>query len=378
MENRFIPVCEPLLAGNELKYVTDCVSTGWISSAGKYVDEFEQSFAKYCNAKYAVAVSNGTVAIHLALKALKIGVGDEIIVPSFTMIASAAAVCYTGAMPVFVDVDRETWNINPAEIEAKITSKTKAIMAVSVFGNPCDMHAIYAIAKKHNLKVIEDAAESHGALYKGKKVGSLADITTFSFFANKNLTTGEGGMVLTDDEALYKKVKYYKNLCFSLDAPRNYIHEDIGYNYRISNIHAAIGLAQTEKADEYKALRIKNGKLYEKLLRDVPGVIFQKVNVGDEKVYWMNAIAIDAEEFGKTRDQLIQHLKEHLIDTRVLFVGMHQQPALLNYGCQPKGNFQVTEWLTKNGFYLPSASSLTEEEIKHICNTIKSFYANII
>lgn len=373
MENKFIPVCEPMLAGNELKYVTDCVSTGWISSAGKYVDEFEKLFAVYCEAKYSVAVSNGTVAIHLALKALEIGSGDEVIIPSFTMIASAAAVCYTGAMPVFVDVDKDTWNIDPTQLESKITAKTKAIMVVSVFGNPCDMDSVYAIAKKNNLKVIEDAAESHGALYKGKKVGSLADITTFSFFANKNLTTGEGGMVLTDDIELYKKVKYYKNLCFSLDAPRNYIHEDVGFNYRISNIHAAIGLAQTEKADDYKAMRIKNGKLYESLLENVPGVVFQKVNEGDEKVYWMNAIVIIEENFGKTRDELVQHLKQNQIDTRVLFVGMHQQPGLLKYGCKPSGDFNNTEFLTKNGFYLPSASSLTEAEITHICSIIKNF-----
>lgn len=373
MENKFIPVCEPLLAGNELKYVSDCVNTGWISSAGKYVDEFEKLFSAYCDVKHGVAVSNGTVAIHLALKALEIGPGDEVLIPSFTMISSAAAVCYTGAMPVFVDLDKETWNIDPSKLESKITPKTKAIMVVSIFGNPCEMEEIYAIARKYQLKVIEDAAESHGALYKGKKVGSLADITTFSFFANKNLTTGEGGMVVTDDADLYKKVKYYKNLCFSLDAPRNYIHEDVGFNYRISNIHAAIGLAQTEKADYYKALRIKNGKLYERLLSEIPGITFQKVNQWNEKVYWMNAVVIDEETFGRSRDQVVAHLKENLIDTRVFFVGMHKQPGLLKYGCTPSGEFANTEWLTETGFYLPSASSLTEAEITHICGTIKAF-----
>jgi perosamine synthetase len=241
--------------------VDDAVRTGWISSSGKYVKAFEEAFAGYCGVKYAVGVCNGTVALHLALTCLGIGQGDEVIIPDFTMIASAFSVCYTGAKPVFVDADDKTWNIDVTKIEEKITPRTKAIMPVHIFGNPCDMDAIQQIASRHNLFIIEDAAEAHGAMYKGRKTGSLSDIAAFSFFANKNITTGEGGMVVTDSERLYKKALYHKNLCFDPNAPRNYIHNDIGFNYRMSNLHAAIGLAQTEKADEYKEMRIRNGKL---------------------------------------------------------------------------------------------------------------------
>ncbi|MFM6976263.1 MAG: DegT/DnrJ/EryC1/StrS family aminotransferase [Sphingobacteriaceae bacterium] len=373
MDNKFIPVCEPYLSGKELEYVTDCLTTGWISSAGKYVDEFEKQFAQYCGAQYAVGVTNGTVAIHLALIALGIGQGDEVIIPNFTMIASAAAVCYTGAVPVFVDAEKGSWNIDTAKIEEKITPKTKAIMPVSIFGHPCEMEEIWRLAKKHNLKVIEDAAESHGAEYNGKKTGNLADITTFSFFANKNLTTGEGGMVLTNNEELYKQVKYFKNLCFPLSGARNYTHEDIGYNYRISNIHAAIGLAQVEKADEYRDMRVKNGQMYKQLLSDIPGISFQEIKPEVLSVYWMNGIVIDPEVFGKTREELIAFLKSNGVDTRTFFVGMNRQPALAKYGCDVKGQYPVTDWLSAHGFYLPSGSSLAENQIERISQLIRGF-----
>ena len=215
-----ISVCEPYLNGNELKYVDDAVRTGWISSSGKYVKAFEEAFAEYCSVKYAVGVCNGTVALHLALTCLGIGQGDEVIIPNFTMIASAFSVCYTGAKPVFVDADEKTWNIDVSKIEEKITPQTKAIMPVHIFGNPCDMDTIQQIASRHNLFIIEDAAEAHGASYKGRKAGGFSDIAAFSFFANKNITTGEGGMVVTDSERLYKKALYYKNLCF--DSKRCY------------------------------------------------------------------------------------------------------------------------------------------------------------
>ena len=369
----FIPVCEPLLGGNEVKYVTEAVQTGWISSSGKYVTQFEEAFASYCGVKYGVAVCNGTVAIHLALAALGIGKGDEVIIPSFTMIATAFAVCYTGAKPVFVDADKETWNIDVNKIEEKITSKTKAIIPVHIFGNPCDMGRICEIAEKHNLYIIEDAAEAHGAEFKGKKVGSFSDIASFSFFANKNLTTGEGGMVVTDSESYYKKCKYFKNMCFPVDAPRVYSHEDIGFNYRMSNLHAAIGLAQTEKADDYRDMRIKNAELYKKYLSGCKGIIFQKDQPNGLNVHWMNTIVINPAEFGHTKDELIEYLKEHGIDTRLLFVSMHRQKSLNDFGCDCSGEYPVTDWLTEHGFYLPSASSLTEENIKHICDVIKGY-----
>lgn len=369
----FIPVCEPTLLGNELKYVTDAVQTGWISSAGKYVTEFEQKFAEYCGCKYGVAVCNGTVALHLALVALGIGKGDEVIIPNFTMIATAFAVCYTGATPVFVDADPKTWNIDITKIEEKITSHTKAIIPVHLFGLMCNVDTINAIAKKHNLRVLEDAAEAHGAEYKGRRAGSCSDLAAFSFFANKNITTGEGGMVVTNDEELYNRLRYYKNMCFPLDGSRNYLHNDIGFNYRMSNVVAAIGLAQVEKADEYRSMRIRNNALYRELLSNIPGILFQPLMDDYLNVSWMNTILIDSKEYGHTKDELRDYLKQNGIDTRLLFEGMHHQPSLKHFGCNCNGHYPVTEHLTASGLYLPSASSLSTEEIKYICQTLKQF-----
>lgn len=371
--NDYIPVCEPYLNGNEIKYVTDAISTGWISSSGKYVKEFEQAFANYCGMKYGVAVCNGTVALHLALSALEIGPGDEVIIPAFTMIATAFAVCYVGAKPVFVDVDKNTWNIDVNSIENKISSRTKAIIPVHIFGNPCNMTKICSIAKRYNLYIVEDAAEAHGAEYKNKKVGNFSNIGCFSFFANKNLTTGEGGMVVTDDLELYNKCRMLKNMSFPLDAPRNYMHEKIGYNYRMSNLHAAIGLAQTEKADYYRELRIRNAEIYKRELADCPGIIFQSDQKYAMNVHWMNAIVIDHEKYGHTKDELILHLKEKGIETRLLFNSMAKQNSLIKYGCDCSGSYLNTDWLSQNGFYLPSASCLSEENIVYICDIIKEF-----
>lgn len=369
----FIPVCEPTLLGNELKYVTDAVQTGWISSAGKYVTEFEQKFAAYCGCKYGVAVCNGTVALHLALVALGIGKGDEVIIPDFTMIATAFAVCYTGATPVFVDADPDTWNIDTTKIEEKITPRTKAIIPVHLFGLMCDMDAINAIAKKHNLKVLEDAAEAHGAEYKGRRAGSCSDLAAFSFFANKNITTGEGGMVVTNDEELYNKLRYHKNMCFPLDGPRNYLHNDIGFNYRMSNVVAAIGSAQVEKADDYRQMRIHNNQIYRELLVNVPGIQFQPIMKDYLNVSWMNTILVDAKRYGHTKEELREYLRNNNIDTRLLFEGMHRQPSLKKYGCDCNKMYPITEKLTAQGFYLPSASNLPQKDISFICQLIKTF-----
>ena len=373
---KYIPVCEPFLNGNELKYVTDAVSTGWISSSGQYVYEFERKFAEYCECKYGVAVCNGTIALHLSLVSLGIGKGDEVIIPTFTMIASAFAVCYTGAKPVFVDADKDTWNIDVTKIEEKINSRTKAIMPVHIFGKMCDMDAIVTLAQKYNLYIIEDAAEAHGAEYKGKKAGSFSDIAAFSFFANKNITTGEGGMVVTNNEELYLRAKYFKNVCFPIIGGRNYTHDDIGYNYRMSNVVAAIGLAQVEKADEYRDLRIRNHHRYRSNLYKIPGVIMQSLpseNCVD--VCWMNAIMIDPKLFGHRKEETIQYLKEKGIDTRLLFNGMHNQKSLKDYGCDNTDSYPVSDSLTQNGFYLPSASNLTFEDIDYICQTIGEYQA---
>lgn len=372
-EQKYIPVCEPYLGGNEKKYVMDCMETGWISSSGKYVKAFEESFSAYCDCNYGVAVCNGTVSLHLALTALGIGKGDEVIIPNFTMIASAYAVCYTGAKPVFVDADADTWNIDTNKIEEKITKNTKAIMPVHIFGNPCNMSKIEEIAKKYNLYIIEDAAEAHGALYNGKKVGSFSDIASFSFFANKNLTTGEGGMVVMKDEKYYDKCRYLKNMSFPINAPRIYQHNDIGFNYRMSNIHAAIGLAQVEKADEYRDMRIKNHNLYKKYLSEVDGITFQKDEENSLNVNWMNTILLDTKKYGHSKEELIEHLKNNGVDTRLLFTGMHRQKCLLDFGCNCQGEYPVTDNLTQNGFYLPSASNLSKEDIEYICNLIIDF-----
>lgn len=368
----FLPVCEPLLAGNELEYVTDAVKTGWISSSGKYVTAFERAFADYCGVKHGIAVCNGTVALHLALVALGIGKGDEVIIPDFTMMASALAVCYTGAKPVFVDADAATWNISVPAIAEKITPRTKAIMAVHIFGNPCDMGALQVLCKQHDIALMEDAAEAHGACFHGIKTGALSRIAGFSFFANKNITTGEGGMVVTNDDDLAALCRYHKNMCFPVDAPRTYLHADIGFNYRMSNLHAALGLAQTEKADEYKAMRIRNGKLYREMLSAIKGIQLQQDQPDGENVFWMNGICLKP-EYGHSRDALIAHLKEQGIDTRLFFNGMHRQPALQKYGCDCAGSYPISDMLADNGFYLPSASSLTEADIERVCSTVAQF-----
>jgi perosamine synthetase len=370
MKSNFIPVCEPSLLGNEKKYVIEAIETGWISSTGKYIPAFEKAFAEYCGVKHGIAVCNGTVALHLALVALGIGKGDEVIIPDFTMIASAFAVCYTGAKPVFVDAEPETWNIDTTKIEEKITKRTKAIMPVHIYGQPCDMDSIWNLAKKYDLKVIEDAAEVHGAEYNGKKCGSLSHIATFSFFANKIGTTGEGGMVITNDDELAEKCRYYKNLCFPLKGGRSFIHDDIGFNYRMSNIHAAIGLAQVENLDMYVEMRRRNHFLYKDYLEWLSGIFLQPEKEWTKNVYWMNAIVIDPEKYGMNRNELINELDKNGIQTRLFFSSMHNQPALKKYGCEFNHNYPVTDWLSENGLYLPSGSELTEDQIQYICQVI--------
>ena len=359
-----IPVCEPLLKGNEKKYIRDAMNTNWISSSGKYIEKFENEFAKFCGVKYGIAVTNGTTALHLALVSLGIKKGDEVIIPNFTMIACANAVCYTGAKPVFVDAELNTFNMDVNQIEKKITKKTKAIMVVHLFGHPCNMKEIKRLAKRYNLKIIEDAAESHGAEYNRKKCGSLGDIACFSFFANKIVTTGEGGMVITDNKRLADRCRYFKNLCFKDN--RNYLHNDLGFNYRMSNLHAAIGLAQVEKANYYINKRIRNHNLYKQFLKGIKGITLQSEEKNTRNVYWMNVILVE-KEYGMSRDNLIKVLKKAKIDTRLLFTGMDKQPYL------KKGKYPISDYLTKTGLYLPSGSGLKRSEIKYICNIIKEF-----
>lgn len=373
-----IPVCDVTIGKNELKYVSDAISTGWISSSGKYVQSFEEQFALFCGNKYATTTTNGTSALHLALLAIGIQAGDEVILPTFTMAASAFAICYIGAIPVFVDAEPDTWNIDTDKIEEKITEKTKAIMTVSIFGNPSHMEKVLHLKKKYALKIIEDAAEAHGSEYDGKQISHYADITTYSFFANKHITTGEGGMVTTDNEEYYDRCRYYKNMCFSLDGNRNYLHEDIGYNYRMSNVTAAIGLAQIENIQQYIDMRIVNGRKYIDLLRSIPGIKLQQSHERVKHVYWMNGIVVDENIYGRSRDELRVHLSQRGIDTRLFFNGMHRQPSLKKYGCDCSGAYPISDSLSDNGFYLPSSTSLKLEEIEYVCKVISEYQGGIL
>lgn len=367
----FIPVCEPLLAGRELEYVTKAVSAGWISSSGGYVKEFEEAFAKYLDVPVAVTTTSGTAALHLALVAAGIGAGDEVIIPSFTMIATAFAVCYTGAKPVFVDADPKTWNIDVAQLKSKISSRTKAIMPVHVYGHACDMDALDAVAQQHQLLVIEDAAEAIGSRYKNKLCGKLGDMSCFSFFANKLVTTGEGGMVAARDERFAERLRYFKNLCFPLQGPRRYTHEDIGFNYRMPNVLAAIGLAQLERVDFYLENRRRNAAYYNERLAGQRGITTPPNEPYTLNSYWMYGILIE-DDFGLTRDEVMARLHAAGIDTRSFFVSMHRQPALVKYGCDVAGQYPVTDELARKGLYLPSGSGLREEELSRIVDTLLS------
>ena len=376
--NKFIPVCEPTLIGNESKYANDCLKTNWISSAGKYIGLFENGFAKYCNTKYGISTCNGTVSIHLALEALGIGPGDEVIVPDFTMIASVNSVLYTGAKPVFVDADIETWCIDPRLIEQKITKGTKAIMPVHIYGHPCNMDAINKIAKKHDLYVVEDAAEAHGALYKNKKIGSLSDAASFSFYANKILTCGEGGMVVTNNEKLAEKMRLLKNHAFTKN---RFTHEEVGYNYRMTNIQAAIGLGQLEKIDKLIQMRINNANLYNKSLKSIKGLILPPSKSWAKNVYWMYGILLN-KEFGMARDKLREKLLEEGIDTRSFFIPAHRQPVFKKKSAKfavpdASGKYPVSDYLGDNGLYLPSSSHLPKEDIARITGAIKKIKESI-
>lgn len=360
-----IPVYMPSLTGNEKKYVNDCLDTSWISSKGKYNELFAEKFAEYIGVKYASTVSNGTLALHLALMAMGVGAGDEVIVPSFTYIASANAVKYTGAEVVFADSCPDTWQIDPADIEKKITEKTKAIMPVHLYGHPCDMDRILEIAAKYDLFVVEDCAEAIGSEYKGKKVGSFGDIAAFSFFGNKTITCGEGGMVLTNDTTLFERAVHIKGQ--GLAAYREYWHDTIGYNYRMTNIAAAIGLAQLEQVDSFIARKIEIAELYKKELSCCPLTVHP--SAGDVKhTYWMVSVSCNEPE---CRDKLREYLKEMGIETRPTFYPIHTMPMY----DQPFRKLPAAEKLARSGINLPSYPGLKDEEVTYICGCIKQFFA---
>lgn len=359
------PVYQPSLSNKEKENVLECLNSTWISSKGKFITQFENSFSEYIGIKYSAAVCNGTVAIHVALLALGIGKGDEVIVPSFTYIASVNAIKYTGAKPVFAESDFETWQLDPKKIEEKITTRTKAIMAVHLYGQPCEMDSIKAIAEKHNLFIIEDCAEAFGSLYKGKHVGTIGEIATFSFFGNKTITTGEGGMVVTNDQSLIEKVIHLKGQ--GLAKNREYYHDIIGYNYRMTNICAAIGSAQLERADELIEKKIQIAKWYEEKLKNTP-VVFHS-EVGDVKhSFWMVSILFkDSIE----REKVREHLKKNGIETRPTFHPVHLMPMYFKEGF----SLPVAEELGNRGINLPSYPDLNENDVNFICNKINEFFS---
>lgn len=364
-----IPVCVPLLAGNEKKYVNDCLRTNWISSSGKYVHLFEEKFSRYCGKNFGIATTNGTTALHLALASAGVGPGDEVIMPTFTIASPAFATIYCGAKPVFVDIEPDTWNIDPKKIEEKITKKTKAIIPVHIYGHPCDMTPIMRIARKYKLLVIEDSAEAHGAEYKGKKVGGIGHMSCFSFYGNKIITCGEGGMVVTSDKRIAQRCRKLKNLSFLKE--KRFWHEEVGFNYRMTNIQAAVGLAQFEQIEKYVKMRRKNARLYNSLLKNIPGVILPVERPDTKNVYWMYSILID-KEFGVGRKKLMEKLKAKGIETRTFFIPMHNQPVFKKAGCGMAKRYPIAEDVARKGIYLPSGSGLKKAEIKYICDCIRT------
>jgi perosamine synthetase len=363
----YIPVCEPTLDGNEMLYVTNCLEKNWISSAGDYIQQFQDLFAEKCGARYGIACSNGTVALHLALAALGIEPGDEVIVPSFTMIATANAVTYCGAKPILVDSELGSWNMDLNQVKDRITPRTKAIIPVHTYGHPVDMDGLNEVAEKNGIIVLEDAAEAHGAKYKGQTVGSLGTAACFSFYANKILTTGEGGIVTTNDARLASLLSTLRDHAFSEE--RHFWHKFVGFNYRMTNMQAAMGLAQTEKLEEYVNRRRANAAYYTELLKQIPGITTPPEAEDVENVFWMYGIIVDEDQFGMHRDGLRAILAGKGIETRTFFIPMHCQPI---YWDLFKGErYPNSEFLCRKGFYLPSASCLLREEIDYIAATIR-------
>ena len=366
LRTRIIPVCEPTLGGNEAEYVLDCVESNWISSAGKYIPDFEEAFAEICGTRYGVACANGTVALHLALTTLGIGPGDEVIVPTFTMIATVNAVTYTGATPVLVDAEPVTWNMDLNQVADKVTPRTRAVMPMHTYGHPVDMDPLMELAERRGFYVVEDAAEAHGAEYKGRRTGSLGHAGCFSFYANKIITTGEGGMVTTNDPDIARLAANLRDHAFSEE--RHFWHKYLGFNYRMTNMQAAVGLAQTEQIETFVAARRANAARYTAALKDIPGIVTPPEADWAKSIFWMYSILVQ-DEFGMTRDQLRAYLAERGIETRTFFIPMHLQP--IYYQAFKGQRYPISEMLCRRGFYLPSASSLTPREIEYITETVR-------
>jgi|SRR3990172_184725 len=376
-----IPVNEPLLGEEELANVTETLRTGWISSSGRFIEAFESAWAEYCGMDYAVAVSNGTVALQAAVACLDLEPGDEIILPTFTIISCAQAVVYNGGVPVLVDSEPRTWCMDVAQIEAKITPRTRAIMPVHIYGHPVDMDPIVDLAQRHHLVVIEDAAEAHGALYCSRRgtsdetwrrCGGLGDIGTFSFYANKLVTTGEGGMLLTHDPRTAEKARSIRNLCFQPD--RRFYHTQLGNNFRLTNIQAAIGLAQVGRIEQTIERKRRMGQAYTEQLGEIPGLQLPVEEDWARQVYWMYGLVLD-ESTGIDAAEMARRLAARNVDSRPFFLGMHEQPAFHTRGLFLGERYPVAERIARQGLYLPSGVALTQTQIDQVCQAVREALA---
>ena len=367
-----IPVNEPLLGETELQLVAECVSSGWVSSSGRYITEFEEGWAAYCGRRHGVAVNNGTAALEAAVAALGLEPGDEVILPTFTIISCVVALLDAGAVPVLVDSDPETWCLNTDDVAARIGPRTRAIMPVHIYGHPVDMDPVLELAETHGLAIVEDAAEAHGAEYLSgretpnpawRRCGSFGTMSTFSFYANKLITTGEGGMVLTDDAALAERLRSFRNLGFG--QARRFLHEDLGRNLRLTNLQAAVGVAQLQRIDDAVAHKRWMAEQYAERLRDLPALQLPVERPWARSVYWMYGVVL-AEESGMDAEELSRRLRALGVETRPFFLGMHEQPALHRLGLFAGEAYPVAERIARQGLYLPSGLTLTAAQIDRV------------
>jgi perosamine synthetase len=371
-----IPVNEPLLGKRELEYVTECVNTSWISSAGRFIEDFEEKWATYCGRRYGIAVSNGTVALQVAAACLGLKPGDEVIMPTFTIISCALAAVYNGGVPVLVDCDPRTWCMDVDQVKKKITPRTRAIMPVHIYGHPVDMDPILELADKHGLAMIEDAAEVHGAEYLAgrytshpswRRCGSFGTLSCFSFYANKLITTGEGGMILTDEPQLAEKARSLRNLCFHGD--RRFHHEELGFNFRLTNLQAALGVAQLERIGEIIERKRWMGQEYNRRLVSIKNLQLPVEESWAKNVYWMYGVVL-SEQSGMDAIVFAQKLKQRGVETRPFFLGLHQQPVFNRRGLFLREQYPVSERIARQGLYLPSGLALTPEQISLVCEAV--------
>ncbi|HYN80915.1 MAG TPA: DegT/DnrJ/EryC1/StrS family aminotransferase [Gemmatimonadaceae bacterium] len=370
--SEFIPVNEPVLDGNEKKYLAQCIDSGWISSEGPFVRDFEIRFAERVGRKHGVAVCNGSAALDAAAAAIRLGAGDEVIMPTFTIISCASAITRLGATPVLVDCDPATWNMDPSAIESRVTPKTKAIMVVHLYGLPVNMDPVLDLAKRHNLRIIEDAAEMIGQTHRGRPCGSFGDLSTFSFYPNKHITTGEGGMIVTDDEALAERCRSLRNLCF---APRRFVHEELGWNFRMTNLQAALGLAQLERLDEFVARKRHSFARYMTLLADVGGIRLPVACTEyADNINWVFGVVLD-DEVPFDAMGAMTRLTKLGIGTRPFFWPMHEQPVFRRMGLFADERYPQAERIARRGFYLPSGLALTDDQIVRVAEAVRRILA---